>query len=291
VNKPIDVDPQKGIVKQLLTNPDLDEQYVVKRSTKRSLKEVQRAYRQELYDDEADVGVALPKPTGRSVESIKSTAGHRDRLRVRFMNCNAALHDYELLELLLCLAQPRIDVKPVAKALIARFGSFAGAISATEANLRSIKGVGATSVCVLRIVKESATRLLAPTARDLTLNSSRKVLDYCQASMSHQQTEQFRVLYLDSKNGLIKDELQDYGTIDEAPLYVRELIKNAMNYGASGLILIHNHPSGDPTPSQSDISLTQEVYQLALSLNIHLHDHLIVARGNYFSFRAEGMLR
>lgn len=216
-------------------------------------------------------------------------SGHRSRLREKFLKSASAMDDYEILELILCMAQPPIDVKPIAKSLIERFGSFPATISASSANLAAIDGVSTASICALKVVQEAAARLLAPAKNRILLNSSRKVLEYCQ-SMSHNETEQFRVIYLDSKNALIKDETQDYGTVDQTALYPRELIKNAMNLGAAAMIISHNHPSGDPTPSRNDVLLTTQIFRLAESLGMRLHDHLIVARGNHFSFRKEGIL-
>ncbi len=216
-------------------------------------------------------------------------SGHRARLRQKFLQSSTALHDYEVVELLLCMAQPRIDVKPIAKDLMRKFGSFAAIISASEANLSAVPGVSVASVCALKLVQEAAARLLAPAKNRILLNSSRKVLEYCQ-SMSYNETEQFRVLYLDSKNALIKDETQSYGTINQTPLYPRELLKTAMNLGAIGLVISHNHPSGDPSPSRADVALTTQIWNLMQSVGIQLHDHIIVARGRSFSFRSEGIL-
>jgi DNA repair protein RadC len=217
------------------------------------------------------------------------TTGHRARLREKFLKSSVSLHDYEVVELILCMAQPRLDVKPIAKDLIRRFGNFAAIISASEANLAAVPGISTASICALKLVQEAASRLLTPAKERILLNSSKKVLEYCQ-SMSYNETEQFRVLYLDSKNALIKDETQSYGTINQTPLYPRELLKAAMNLGAAGLIISHNHPSGDPSPSRADVALTTQIRNLMQSVGIQLHDHIIVARGRSFSFRKEGIL-
>lgn len=216
--------------------------------------------------------------------------GHRQRLRERILKSPSALYDYEVLELLLCLAQPRIDVKPIAKQLIARFGTLGAVIHASQINLLECKGVGLSAIAAFKLCQELSARLLAPTANTPILNSSRKVLEYCQATMMHLEVEQFRILYLNSNNRLIKDEIQQHGTIDEVHLYPRELMKIAMNLGAAGIILVHNHPSGNPNPSEADKRITANIAGIARSLSIELHDHIIVAKDGYFSFRGSGLL-
>ncbi len=216
--------------------------------------------------------------------------GHRKRLRERLIKSPESLQDYEVLELLLCMAQPRIDVKPIAKQLLQRFGSLGAVIYASEVNLLQVNGLGSASIAAIRLSKEVASRLLAPPKNSPILDSSRKVLEYCQSVMTHLETEQFRILYLDSKNRIIKDEVQQEGTVDHVHLYPRELMKNAMNLGAAGLIMIHNHPSGDPTPSNADKLITTTIAKLGRSLNIYLYDHIIVAQNGCFSFRAAKLL-
>ncbi|WPZ36789.1 DNA repair protein RadC [Thalassobaculum sp. OXR-137] len=218
--------------------------------------------------------------------------GHRQRLRRRFLAAGAdALADYELIELLLFLAKPRGDVKPLAKRLIARFGSFAETISAEPAELAKLDGMGEASVAALKTAKAAADRLLGePLLKRPVLSGWKQLLDYCHAAMAHEPVEVVRVLYLDKKNRLIQDELQGRGTIDHTPLYPREVVKRALDLGASALIVVHNHPTGDPTPSQADISTTAQLKEAAATLGIVLHDHLIVARHGHVSFRSKGLL-
>ncbi|WP_028793851.1 RadC family protein [Thalassobaculum salexigens] len=218
--------------------------------------------------------------------------GHRQRLRRRFLAAGAdALADYELIELLLFLAKPRGDVKPLAKRLIARFGSFAETISAEPRELAKVDGMGEASVAALKTAKAAADRLLGePLLKRPVLSGWKQLLDYCHAAMAHEPVEVVRVLYLDKRNRLIQDELQGRGTIDHTPLYPREVVKRALDLGASALIVVHNHPTGDPTPSQADISTTAQLKEAAATLGIVLHDHLIVARHGHASFRAKGLL-
>jgi DNA repair protein RadC len=215
-------------------------------------------------------------------------AGHRERLRERFRKGGAAgLHDYELLELLLFRAIPRRDVKPVAKMLIQRFGSFAEVISAQPARLKEVDYVGDAVVAELKIV-EAAALLLAKQSmkKRLELGSFAQVLDYCRGAMAFRETEEFRVLFLDKKNGLIADEVMGQGTVDHAPVYPRELVRRALELNASAMILVHNHPSGDPTPSTADVSMTETIAALAKPLGVKLHDHLVVGRNGHASMRA-----
>lgn len=219
-------------------------------------------------------------------------AGHRARLRQRFLSAGAeSLADYELLELLLFLAKPRGDVKPLAKRLIARFGSFAEAVSAAPDALARVEGMGEASIAALKTAQAAAARLLGGGLRDRPLLSSwSQLLDYCRVAMAHQPVEEVRLLYLDRKNRLIADERQGRGTVDHTPLYPREVVKRALELGASALIVVHNHPSGDPTPSQADIAMTRQLAEAAAALGLVLHDHLIVARGGHTSFRSAGLL-
>ncbi|MGL4426341.1 MAG: RadC family protein [Alphaproteobacteria bacterium] len=218
--------------------------------------------------------------------------GHRKRLRERFLKGEAhAMPDYEVLELLLFLAQPRGDLKPLAKALLeACGGSFASVISASQDKLRRVKGMGESSIVALKTVQEGARRLLLEELRQQPLlNSSEKVVNYCHAIMAHLEIEQFRLLFLDRKNFLIADEVQQKGTIDHTPLYVREVMKRALELGAGGLIMVHNHPTGDPTPSQADINITKNLNEAAKQLEIRLLDHLIIGKYGYTSFREKGL--
>ena len=218
--------------------------------------------------------------------------GHRQRLRERFLAGGAdALPDYEMLELVLFLAQPRGDKKPLAKALMDRFGSYSAVISADPDELLEIKGVGESAIAAFKVVREAALRL---SREDLgkreILGSWQAVMDYCRASMGHEKKEQFRVFFLDRKNGLIKDEVQQRGTVDHTPAYPREVVKRALDLGATALIIAHNHPSGDPTPSQADIAMTREIRDAAAKLGIILHDHIIVGRSGTTSFKSAGLL-
>jgi DNA repair protein RadC len=218
--------------------------------------------------------------------------GHRDRLRQRFLRDGPdALPDYELLELLLTFAIPRSDVKPLAKQLIARFGSFAEVIAADPQRLMEVKGVKQNTAVALVAVRAAAARMLKGelVARPL-LGSFDAVVDYCRAAMAFHATEQFRVLFLDKKNRLLADEVQQRGTVDHTPVYPREVVKRAIELGATALILVHNHPSGDPTPSRADIAMTKEVVAAAKTVDIVVHDHLVVARTGHASLRNLNMM-
>lgn len=218
--------------------------------------------------------------------------GHRQRLKDRFLKTGGdQLADYELLELLLFQALPRRDVKPLAKDLLDRFGSFAGVATAEAALIRQVPGASDAVVVALKTVAAAAERL----ARDElaaapVLGNWDKLLKYCRTAMSREGREQFRVLYLNRKNVLIKDEVQWRGTIDHTPLYPREVVRRALELQAAALIMVHNHPSGDPTPSQADIDMTRQVAEAAQSMGIVLHDHLIVAKSGHTSFRDMGYL-
>ncbi len=214
--------------------------------------------------------------------------GHRQRLRERFLEGGTdALADYELLELVLFRANPRGDVKPLAKKLIDTFGSFADVISADPDRLKQIKGLGDAAVTEFRIVQATAQKLAQGKVMNRpALSSWRALLDYCQTIMAHEPVEQFRILFLDKKNRLIADELQSKGTVDHAPVYVREVMKRAVALNAAAIILVHNHPSGDPTPSRADIAMTKEIIDAGASLGIQVHDHVIIGKGMHASFKA-----
>jgi DNA repair protein RadC len=218
--------------------------------------------------------------------------GHRGRLRQRFLaGGSAALHDYEILELLLFLALPRQDTKKVAKALISRFGSYGEVILATPADLKTVDGVGDAIVVALKTVAAAAERLARHQVIDRpVLSSWDRLIEYLRISMGHGRTEQFRVLFLDTRNALIADEVQQTGTVNHTPVYPREVLKRALEVGATAIIMVHNHPSGDPTPSQADIAMTREVKDAGASLGIALHDHVIITRANYRSMRAMGLI-
>ncbi|WP_051929301.1 DNA repair protein RadC [Thermopetrobacter sp. TC1] len=213
--------------------------------------------------------------------------GHRQRLRQRFLQAGAdALADYELLELVLFRAIPRRDCKPLAKALLARFGSFAEVISAPRERLREVEGVGDAVITELKIVQAAALRLARENARKRPVFSGwSDLLAYVRAAMAYLDREEFRVLYLDSKNALIADEVQQKGTIDHAPVYPREVVRRALELSAASIILVHNHPSGDPTPSRADIEMTRRVIEAAEAVGIKVHDHVIVAREGHASLR------
>jgi len=203
----------------------------------------------------------------------------------------AALPDYEMLELVLFRAIPRQDVKPLAHVLMAEFGDFNRVITAPADRLLQIKGVGEAVVIELKVIEAAAHRLArAKVLNQCAISSWDALVDYCHTTMAHRETEQFRVLYLDRKNVLIADEEQAKGTVDHVPVYPREVAKRALELNASALILVHNHPSGDPTPSQSDIDMTAQVEQACKALGLTLHDHLIVGKSRELSFRAEGYL-
>ena len=216
--------------------------------------------------------------------------GHRTRLRARLLEGGErALPDYELLEAVLFAAMPRGDTKPLAKRLIAHFGSFAEAISAEPHQLIKVKGVGEGVIGALKIVEAAAARLRLHEAKEGDiLDTWNSVIDFCHLKLARRPVEEFHMLYLNKKNRLIRHELRAAGTIDHTPVYVREVVKRGLDLGATALILIHNHPSGDPKPSKADITLTRDIQAAAKPLNITIHDHLIMARTGHYSLRANG---
>lgn len=218
--------------------------------------------------------------------------GHRDRLRARFADKGAeSLSDYELLELYLFRSIPRRDIKPLAKALIARFGSFAEVIAAPTNQLTEIKGVSEKIALDLKIIRAAATKLGQETIMGRpVLSSWSALLDYCRGAMQFERKEQFRVLFLDKKNRLVADEVLGHGTVDRAPVYPREVMKRALAHESTAIILAHNHPSGDPTPSKSDIDMTNQMIAAMKPLGITVHDHLIIGRDNIASFRTLGLM-
>ena len=240
-----------------------------------------------LFDPDEAPRVLLPE--GRVPSYISD---HRQRLRERFMTGGAAaLPDYELLELVLFRAIPRQDVKPLARRLLDLFGDFSAVISAPAVRLQQVTGVGPAVVQELKIVEAAAHRLArAKVMHRPVLSSWDQLLDYCRAAMGHRATEQFRVLYLDRKNLLIADEEQARGTVDHVPVYPREVVKRALELNASALILVHNHPSGDPTPSEADILMTNQILDAVQTMGIVLHDHLVIGRAAVLSFRSEGLI-
>jgi DNA repair protein RadC len=238
-------------------------------------------------DGEGDT--ATPGDQHSFLEAPQSDhAGHRQRLRERFRKGGPeALPDYELLELVLFRALPRRDTKGLAKRLIARLGSFAEVVNAPEARLKEVKGVGEAVVTELKLVRAAALRLMrSQIMRRPALSSWSEVLDYLRAAQSYEHREQFRVLFLDKKNHLIADEVQQQGTVDHTPVYVREVVKRALELSATAIVLVHNHPSGDPAPSRVDIDMTKQIVAAAGSMGIAVHDHIIVGRDGHASFKA-----
>ena len=218
--------------------------------------------------------------------------GHRQRLRARFDEAGGdALPDYELLELLLYQALKRGDVKPLAKRLIDRFGSLGGVLGADREALRSVAGVGDAAAHTLKLAEALGVRALRETVKGRpVIGTWEAVIDYCSARLAHRSTEHFRVLFLDSRNALIKDEEQQQGTVDHVVLYPREVVKRALELGASAVILVHNHPSGDPSPSHADVQLTLEIARAGAPLGVSVHDHLVIGRSRHVSLREAGLL-
>jgi DNA repair protein RadC len=218
--------------------------------------------------------------------------GHRERLRERFHESGAqSLPDYELLEMILFRAVKRGDTKPLAKALIAKFGSFAEAVSAPRERLMEVDGVGDAVATEIMLIRAAALRLMKGEIRSRPpLDSWTAVLDYCRAAMAFNDKEQFRVLFLDKKNQLLADEVQQEGTVDHTPVYPREVMKRALELSSSAIILVHNHPSGDPTPSLADIDMTRKIIDAGLKLGIVVHDHVIIGRKSHTSFKGSKLI-
>lgn len=218
--------------------------------------------------------------------------GHRERLRQRFLEGGAdALPDYELLELVLFLIKPQGDVKPLAKELIARFGSLAGVLNASAEELTTVAGIKDISAVGLKTVQAAAHRLLKQDIlKKQVLNTWDRLIGYCRAVMAHERNEHFRVLFLNSKNELIADEVQSSGTVNHTPVYPREIMKRALEVGATALILVHNHPSGDPSPSGDDVEMTRAIMEAGKPFSIVVHDHVIVSRKGHTSLRSGGYI-
>jgi len=230
------------------------------------------------------------KPHDRAQEpgaAVPHYHGHRERLRQRFRDAGTeALSDYELLELLLFRALPRRDVKPLAKSLLEKFGSFAEVVAAPETRLREVKGLGDAGITELKIVQAAASRFLrGAVTKGPVLSSWSSVLDYCRTAQGFADKEQFRVLFLDKRNRLIADEKQQEGTVDHTPVYPREVVKRALELSATAVVLVHNHPGGDPTPSRADVDMTRRVIEIARGLGIEVHDHIIVGRDGHASMK------
>lgn len=236
---------------------------------------------------EAPMGAA-----GAAATQPPHHAGHRDRLRERFLRGGAdAMPDYELLELVLFRAIPRRDVKPLAKDLLQRLGSFAEVLNAAPERLAETPGLGDAAIAEIKIIQAAALRLIrSEVLTKPILSSWEQVMDYCTASMARLKTEQFRILFLDKRNRLIEDEVLQEGTVDHAPVYVREVLKRALELAATAIVIVHNHPSGDPTPSASDIATTRDIITAGGKLGVTVHDHLVVGRERRFSFRAAGLI-
>ena len=218
--------------------------------------------------------------------------GHRQRLKDRFTKGGVdAVADYELLELLLYSAIPRRDVKPLAKEMIAHFGSFTEVISAAPDRLKEISGIGDTVVTALKLVEAAAAKLAQGKIMDKpVLANWQALIDYCQIQLGHQKKEQFHILFLDRQNRLIADEMQQEGTIDHTPVYPREVIKRALELHATAIILVHNHPSGDPTPSRDDVEMTKRIEEAGKQLGVMLHDHLIISKSGQTSLKSLGLI-
>ncbi len=232
----------------------------------------------------------MPTRTSNSPDQSSDTPhyhGHRERLRERFHAAGPeALSDYELLEMALFPALPRRDTKPLAKALLKQFGSFAEVIHAPIARLREVDGIGEASINQIKLLAAAAHRVAkGEIKRKIALSSWNDVIDYCRTGMAFADKEQFRLLFLDKRNQLIADEVQQTGTVDHTPVYPREVIKRALELSATALILVHNHPSGDPTPSQADIQMTKAIVDIATPLGISVHDHIIVGKNGHASLK------
>ena len=232
------------------------------------------------------------KPPGPKTAEKPDHLGHRDRQRDKVLaHGGAGFQDYELMEFLLFGGQPRGDTKPLAYRLLKQFGSVAAVLTARPEELAQVKGMGKASIATLKIVTEAAARLAREEAMAGDVISSwDKLLAYCRMKMAHEKVEQFRLLFLDKRNRLIADEKQQQGTIDHTPVYVREVMKRALELGAAALILVHNHPSGEAEPSAADIAMTEDLRSAAEKLGIVIHDHLVIARSGHASFRSLGLL-
>jgi len=218
--------------------------------------------------------------------------GHRARLRERFLDSSGdALPDYELLELILFSARPRGDVKPLAKRLLKQFGSFSNVIYADETTLRSIEDVGDAVIAALKTIRISAQRMIkSEIGNQPVIQSWSALMDYCKLAMGKEKIEQFRVLFLNHRHALIADEVMQQGTINHTPVYPREIVKRALEHSAAAIILLHNHPSGDPTPSKADIDITQKIIEAAATINVTVHDHVIITETGHYSFKSFGLI-
>jgi DNA repair protein RadC len=218
--------------------------------------------------------------------------GHRARMRQRLLRAGPdALADHEMLEMILFIALPRRDTKSIARELLTRFRSFGGVLGAPEAELRGVDGMGEAGAAAVKLVQAAALRMMRQeVAAQPLLTTWERLTDYLTAAMAHERTEQFRVLFLDGRNRLIADEVQGRGTINHAPAYPREVVRRCLELHATAVILAHNHPSGEPSPSREDVALTAEIARAAAIMGIAVHDHIIVGKGKWLSFRAEKLL-
>lgn len=234
----------------------------------------------------------MPDTPAKKPDVETGNEGHRDRLRGRFLKSGpGAFEDYELLELALFSAIPRRDVKPLAKQLLIRFGGIAGVLAADINDLQSVKGISASTAVFIKNMHALTTRLLLNDIKGKpVLSSWSTLIDYCTVAMAHEKQEHFRILFLNRKNQLIADEVKQTGTVDHVSVYPREVMKRALELGASAIILVHNHPSGDPTPSDGDIEMTHEIIRAARPLDITIHDHVIIGRQGHTSFKSMGLL-
>jgi DNA repair protein RadC len=247
----------------------------------------------DLFDDTDERGYFSERPARTAVPAAtaepeeKHYHGHRDRLRLRFRESgDTALADYEILELLLFRLIPRRDTKPVAKALLSRFGTLSGVFGATPVLLQEVSGIGETVALDIKLIAAVAQRTLKSEIRDKTVLASwSSVIQYCHAAMAHEPREQFRILFLDKRNTLIADEVQGRGTVDHTPVYPREVVRRALELSATAIILVHNHPSGDPTPSRADIDMTKTIVETARPLGITVHDHIIIGKDGHVSLK------
>lgn len=246
-----------------------------------------RRFSVEDVSGQPDLWRAKPAPAPKP-----HYAGHRERLRERAVAGGLpAVPDYELLELFLYRSIPRGDVKPLAKQLLGRFGSLGGVLGATAEDLRTVAGVGEALALDLKLLHEATLRTAKEqVARRTVISSWAALLAYVKTALAHEAREQFRVLFLDKKNQLIADEIMNRGTVDHAPVYPREVVRRALELSASSLILVHNHPSGDPTPSSADVDMTKQIVDAARPLRITIHDHLVVGRDGTASFKALGLM-
>lgn len=232
--------------------------------------------------------LAAPEPNA----TVHGAEGHRARMRDRLLTAGPdALADHEMLEMVLFLALPRRDTKPIARALLSSFDGFGAVIAAPPAELTRIEGLGEAGTAALKLVQAAALRLLRARVMERpVLSNWDRLIEYLLAGLGHEKTEQVRVLFLDNRNRLLSDEVMGRGTVNHAPVYPREIVRRALELGATALVLAHNHPSGDPTPSRDDLAMTREVRQACEALRVALHDHVVVGGGRWVSFRAEGLL-